>query len=194
MEKRYKGFTLVEVLIVMGILIILMGIGISIGRFAVQRSQDVYHRDSARNLYAALVKYKNIHRQYPRIGTCSNCIEEEFFAYSLGFKGEAEDHILIPYLEDEDRFDGGADATYYYAVDDEDAQVVVVCVSFGGMDDEGERGFYCTGDGLGYLPQDNPIRVGEIDSQQSGDIYAPVVKSLDDSDWQKGNGFASSTL
>ena len=194
MKKRYQAFTLVEILIVMGILIILLGVGISIGRYAIRQSQDVHHRDAARGLYAALVKYKNINRQYPRIGSCSNCIEEEFFAYALGFKGVADDHILKPYLEDESMFDGGSDATYYYGVDDEDAQVVIVCVSFGGIDDENERGFFCTGDGLGYLPPENPIRVGEIESQADGDIYAPIVKGLDDSDWNKDGGFASSTL
>lgn len=193
MPKKYRAFTLVEMLIVMGILVILISIGISIARYATRKSQDVYHRDAAKELYSALLRYRHENGSYPRIGTCGTCIEEEFFAYALGFKGGEEDHVLLPYLEQEGIFDGGGDATYYYGVDDYDAQFVVVCVSFGGIDDENQRGFFCNGDGLGAIPEDNAVRKMEISSQESGDPQAAIVKSLDDSDWRKGGGFAAST-
>lgn len=189
MVRRYKGFTLVEMLIVMGILIILMAIGIFVGRYAIQKSQDVKHKDAARNLYAALVKYKIDNKAYPGIGGCSGCIEREFFSYALGFNGTPDQHVLKDYLEEESGFDGGTDATFYYAVDEYDRQFAIVCVSLGGIDDESERGFFCVGDGIGYLPESGPVNDQDIESQESGDPLATVVKSLDDSDWKNKEGF-----
>jgi prepilin-type N-terminal cleavage/methylation domain-containing protein len=186
MKNRYKGFTLVELLIVMGILMILMGMGILVGRYAIQKSQEIKHKDAARNLYAALVKYKLNNKRYPALG---GLIEEEFFSYAVGFNGTSEQHILAPYLEDEGDFDGGSDATFYYTVDEYDGQFVLVCVSLGGIDDETEKGFFCIGDGLGYLPEDNPINDQDIGSQKSGDPYAITVKGLDNSDWKNKEGF-----
>jgi type II secretory pathway pseudopilin PulG len=190
MKKKYNSFTLVEVLVVMGILIILTSVGIAVGRFATQRSQDITHRDAAKMLYQALVEFKLENGYYPRMGSCSTCFDREMFATALGYKGE--NPILKPYVDEED-FDGGADATFYYGVDEYDSQLCVVCVSFGGIDDEMERGFFCVGDGLGSLPEGNPVLSTEIDSQESGDPEAMVVKSLDDSDWTKDSGFAAST-
>ena len=66
----------------------------------------------------------------------------------------------------------------------------MVCVSLGGIDDETERGFYCTGDGLGLLPEGNPVTDSNIGSQSSGDPLAIVVKSMDNSDWHLSDGFA----
>jgi len=180
-------------LIVMGILILLLAIGIAVGRYAIQRSQNVKHMDAARNLYAALIKYKLDYKAYPSIGgTCSDCIEKEFFAYSTGYNGSPAHFILKPYLESESKFDGGTNATYYYAVDETDQQFVVVCVSLGDVDDEKQRGFYCTGDGIGLLPEGNPITDNEIGSQESGDPLATIVMSLDNSDWIQADGFSLS--
>lgn len=192
MNKRYKAFTLIELIVVMGILIILLSLGIAIGRYAIQESQDTYHKDAVRNLYAALVKYKLDNKEYPELGNCSGCIEEEFFSYALGYNGTSDQHILVPYLEEETKFDGGSDATYYYAVDIYDQQFVIVCVSLGGVDDENQRGFYCTGDGIGILPEDSPILSQDIDSLESGDPSALSVLSLDDSDWRKKDYFTQS--
>lgn len=188
MPKKYKAFTLVEMLIVMGILVILMVIGVTVGRYVIQRAQDTQHRDAARSLYAVLLKYKMENGKFPELGDCPTCIGREMFAYSLGYNGVPQDHILKPYMDEEGGFDGGGDATYYYATDDYDQQFVLVCVSLGGIDDEQERGFFCIGNGIGALPEHNPIPSGEIGSQNSGDPYAIVVKSLDDSDWRPKEG------
>lgn len=180
-------------LIVMGILILLLAIGIAVGRYAVQRSQDVKHMDAAKGLYAALIKYKLDHRSYPTLGgTCSSCIEKEFFAYALGYNGTPNNYILKPYTDEDSQFEGGSDATYYYAVDETDQQFVVVCVSLGDVDDENQRGFYCTGDGIGLLPEGNPITDNDIGSQKSGDPLADIVLSLDNSDWHIKDGFSLS--
>lgn len=187
MRRKYTAFTLVELLIVMGILIILLVIGITIGRYAILRSQDTQHQDSARKLYAMLLEYKQDNGKFPEIGTCSTCIEKEMFAYSLGYNGTEKDHKLKKYIEG--NFDGGANATYYYATDEYDQQFVLVCVSLGGIDDEMERGFFCTGSGIGILPESNPIPRSDIGSQiKDQDPYAIVIKSLDQSDWRPKEG------
>lgn len=174
----------------MGILIILLAIGISVGRYAIQRAQDVKHQDAVRILYTNLVKYKTTNKEYPVLGgTCTGCIEREFFAHALGYNGTPDTHILKDYIAEDGKFDGGGDATYYYSVDEYDKQFVVVCVSLGGVDDENERGYYCTGDGIGMLPEENPITDKEISSQASGDPLAIIIKNMDKSDWHSGVGF-----
>ncbi|MGI6423502.1 MAG: type II secretion system protein [Candidatus Dojkabacteria bacterium] len=183
---RYKGFTLVEVLIVMGILIILIAIGIAVGRFAIQRANRVHHQDAVDQLYTALAKYKLDNKEYPRLGSCSSCIQEQFFAEALGLKGVKD--ILKPYYE-EGVFDGGTDATYYYYVDEINAQFAIVCVSLGGIDDEAGLGFYCTGDGIGSQPPSSPLNDKNIDSESTIDVN--VVRGFDASDWKRDGGFAS---
>jgi len=190
MNRKYKAFTLVEMLIVMGVLIVLISIGVMVGRFAIQKAQDVKHINAAKVLYTALVKYKNINGAYPPLGTCSGCIEREFFAYALGYNGTPDNYILKEYADEGSIFEGGSDATYYYAVDSIDQRFVVVCVSLGGIDDESERGFYCTGDGIGVLPEISPVTDTEIGAQSAGDPLAIIVKSMDNSDWRTKDGFS----
>ena len=191
MRKKYRAFTLVELLIVMGILIILLVVGVIVGRYAILKAQDSNHKDAVRNLYVTLLKYKQDNGKYPEVGTCSGCIEKEMFAYALGYNGVPADHILKPYIEEEGGFDGGSDATYYYLTDEYDQQFVLVCVSLGGIDDESQRGFYCVGSGIGLLPEHNPIPRNDIGAEQSGDPYSIVIKgSMDESDWKlKEGGF-----
>ncbi len=190
MVSKYKSFTLVELLVVMGILIILITIGILVGRYATWQSQDTLHKDAARKLYTILLDYKNDNGSYPEVGSCNGCISGEFFARALGTTGDAAEQVLVPYAEAQGGFDGGMDATFYYGVDSYDQQLVIVCVSLGGIDDETERGFYCVGSGIGELPEALPIPYNDIGSQNSGDPYAVSVKSLDDSDWKpKESGF-----
>ena len=185
---RYKAFTLVEVLIVMGILIILIAIGIAVGRYAIQRADRIQHQDAAEQLFSALVKYKLDNKEYPKIGNCSGCIQEQFFAEALGYEGTRP--ILKEYIE-KGVFDGGTDATYYYFVEPAAAQFVIVCVTFGGIDDEGERGHYCTGDGIGTQPANNPLKKKEVGSVSSGDILdVNIIRGFDASDWYLDQGFA----
>ena len=191
MVRKYKAFTLVELLIVMGILIILLAVGVMIGRYIIQRAQDTHHKDAVRNLYAALLNYKNDNGQFPEV--CNGClIEEEFFAYALGYLGVPAQHILKPYVDSAGGFDGGGNATYYYIVDEYDQQFVVVCVSLGGVDDEGERGYFCEGNGIGMLPEGNPIPHNDIGSRESGDPYWLVIQGAagerGESDWKPKEG------
>ena len=135
MKKTFKAFTLVEMLIVMGIVIILMAVGIVAGRFAINRANDVQHQNAADNLYIAAQAYYADYREYPNITSFANA--------TTGCTGE---DCIAEYL-DEGAFNGGTDATYYYHLGDGGGtnQAVLICVSLGGFDDVNNRGFYCAG-------------------------------------------------
>jgi type II secretory pathway pseudopilin PulG len=183
--KKQKAFTLVEVLIVMGILIILIGAAIMISRSAIRRANKIEHQDAVRNIEAGLIQFKNENKVVPRVGdTCAYCYESEVVAKMLGYSGgngEIEEFL------DESPFQGGSDATYYYATDDI-GQFFVVCVSFGGVDDESELGYYCTGTGIGFIPENQPITKNEIEGD---DMYHRNIMNdlMDDADWERDEGF-----
>ena len=178
--KKIKGFTLIELLIVMGILVILISISISVGRYAIRRSNMIQHMSAAQELERVLVKYKVENKEVPEV------TQEEFFAYSLGYSDSGE-NMLEEFLEEP--FDGGTDATYYYGTD-ELGQFFVVCVSLGGIDDEAGLGYYCTGTGIGFVPEDGdygPITKENIDATDPEDQnQVATVNSMDDSDWEDG--------
>ena len=64
-KKSYDGFTLIEMLIVMGILIILMVVGVTGGRFAINRANDVAHQNAVKQINEALQAYYTDNRSYP---------------------------------------------------------------------------------------------------------------------------------
>lgn len=177
--KKSKAFTLIEVLIVMGILIILIGLAISVGRWAINRSNRVQHMDAARMLERTLLQYKNEKGYVPKCISAESCQPStEFFAFALGYRGD--DAILKEYLE-VTPFDGGTDATYYYVSDDL-GQFFLVCVSLGGVDDEYKGGAYCTGTGIGYIPENNPIPREQLEVEE----VSEYLSFIDDSDWKDG--------
>jgi len=185
--KKTKAFTLVEMLIVMGIIIILITVGITVGRWAIRRSNRIDHMDAARNLEVALLAFKTDNGFVPEILTCGAdnppaCYSDEFFNKAFGESASFDD-ILGEYLE-QTPFDGGTDATYYYTTDTQ-GQFFIVCVSLGGFDDENEWGFYCTGTGIGFLPDGNPITKEEIDPEDINQIGIIQGSSVDDTDWYK---------
>ncbi len=152
----YPAFTLVEMLVVMGILVILMAMGIAAGRFAIQRANRVQHQNAADQIYQGLQSYYADNREFPS--------ESDFggFDTALASGGALETYV------DQGAFDGGSDATFYYAVD-ETGQSVLVCVSHGGHDDENNLGGYCQGNGFSVLPLSGSVKVAN--------------KSLDDSEF-----------
>lgn len=133
MKKRLEAFTLVEMLIVMGILAILMTIGISVGRFAIQRANNIQHQSATDQIAQAMQSYYTDKRRYPN-PTGTDEVGTNF-----------SDGILDKYIDAS--FDGGSAATYYYDVSQTN-QAYLVCVSLGGQDDVDGLGFYCTGDGF----------------------------------------------
>jgi type II secretory pathway pseudopilin PulG len=140
MNKRsYKAFTLIEMLIVMGILIILMAVGVAAGRFAIDRANEISHKNGATQLYQALQAYYTDNLKFPEPG--SN------FKNMLSSGG-----ILLKYL-DMGSFKGGSDATYYYFTNKE-KQSAIVCVTLGGTADSGEKGVVCVGNGFDVIAAD----------------------------------------
>lgn len=143
-QKQYNGFTLVEMLIVMGILVILMTIGVAAGRFALQRANRIQHSNAADQFYQALQSYYTDKREYPDLANPKDLFAED---------------ILGQYI-DTNAWDGGSDASYYYYVDSTN-QYVLICVSYGGFFDQNQQGFYCNGNGFG--DEYSGIQTKEVD-------------------------------
>lgn len=152
-KKKYNAFTLVEMLVVMGILVILMTMGIFAGRFAIQRANKVQHQSAADQIYQGLQSYYADNREYPSTADFGT------FDSALSVDGALNKYI------DSSTFDGGSPATYYYAVDDT-GQSMLVCVSFGGLDDTNELGGYCNGNGFGVIPTGSPVTQKEMESEE----------------------------
>lgn len=154
MSKRYSAFTLVEMLIVMGILIILMAVGITAGRFAINRANDVAHQNAADQIYTALQAYYTDAREFP-------IVTGELVDFGTAI---AEGGLLYDYMS-EGEFTGGTDATFYYYTDTTTQQEVLICVSLGGLDDATDRGYYCTGNAFGSTGVPGGIANKSIDPE-----------------------------
>lgn len=142
MKERYSGFTLIEMLVVMGILVILMTMGIAAGQFAIERANRIQHASAVDQIFQGLQAYYTDNREYPPV------LVFDDFAAALDPAGALGKYI------DQNSFEGGSDASYYYAVNPDTKQTVLVCVSLGGHDDDNEKGAYCNGNGFGELPTD----------------------------------------
>lgn len=185
-RKSYKAFTLIEMLIVMGILVILMVVGIAAGRFATQRAQDIAHQNAAAQIYQALQSYYVDFGKYPGTTESSNLTP-------AGLLGTSTNPGIVGKYMDLGAFDGGNDATFWYFVNTGTHQSVVVCVSLGGYDDVSERGVYCDGNGFG----DEDLDIGstnaatmpkgrlEYDSETSS-YYSAVKGGTNKSNWNGG--------
>jgi type II secretory pathway pseudopilin PulG len=158
MSKRYSAFTLVEMLIVMGILIILMAVGITAGRFAINRANDVAHQNAADQIYTAMQAYYTDHREFPEITNFGTAM--------------AVDGALNPYMGDGE-FTGGTDATFYYWRSTL-GQSILICVSKGGLEDETGRGYYCTGNAFGAASDEaTGITTKDVEANDTGAPKTP---------------------
>ncbi len=164
MQKKYKGFTLVEMLIVMGILVVLMGIGVAVGRFAIQRANRLAHQNAVRQLFEVSQAYYTDNRNYLEL--------EDFdgFGTELVSGGEFSEYI-------DAGFDGGGDATYYYFVS-ADEQSLILCVTLGGPGDEDKLGIHCEGNGYNETSYDGlagSITRSEI--EVTDPVYDTIINS-----------------
>jgi len=166
MAKRLKAFTLVEMLIVMGIIIILMAVGIASGRFAIRRANKIEHQNAAENIYQALQSYYTDHREYPGKATDSTP------AGPLSVSALMADGILGEYVDD---FDGGSEATYSYTVDSS-GQETLVCVTYGGVGDENTIGIYCAGNAINSTIFNSPPTAKDIDYSDVTNYNLAVVQ------------------
>jgi len=153
MNKKYSGFTLVEMLIVMGIIIILTVVGITAGRFAINRANDVAHRNAVDQVYTSLQAYYTDNRRYPAHGDPNMCNSTTCSVKILVGTPQGTEGTLVPYI-DKDSFDGGTTATYFYGVGgDAGDQATLVCVTLRGDAIENtthpDGAVYCAGNGIG---------------------------------------------
>jgi type II secretory pathway pseudopilin PulG len=162
MKKDFKAFTLVEMLIVMGIIIILMAVGIASGRFAIRRANKIEHQNAAEQIYQAMQSYYSDKREYPGKGA----IEPIGDIVSGENLDDLEDSIA-EYIDD---FDGGSEATYAYQVD-ASGQQVIICVTYGGAGDANNLGMYCTGNAIGSTDFDSTPMPSAKDLDYGTDDY-----------------------
>lgn len=139
----YKAFTLIEMLIVMGILVILMVVGVSAGRFAINRSNEIAHKNGATQLYEAALSHFTDEREFP---SDTSTLKEM----------TSEGGVLSKYL-DMGSFKGGSEATYYYFTN-VTRQAALVCVTLGGEDDETKKGITCVGNGFNDMNMPVPVK------------------------------------
>jgi len=147
-RATYKAFTLIEMLIVMGILVILMVVGVAAGRFAIDRANQIAHQNGATQLYQALQSHFTDYGKFPD-GTATLETMTENTAN--------EQNALGKYL-DMGSFKGGSEAEYFYFVN-ATQQAAIVCVTLGGVDDVTEKGISCVGNGFG-LTGTEQVRYG----------------------------------
>ena len=165
--KKYSAFTLIEMLIVMGIIIILMAAGIAGGRFAIQRANQIQKQNAVENLEQALWGYYGDNRIFPDApvgGGGTVPIPQNLINGVTGV-----DDYLIPYM-DAAAFDGGQDGDFWYFVGG-NSQEFVVCASLGGIGDNTEQGIFCSGNGLGSV--DLTDSNGATFESQPSNIYPP---------------------
>jgi len=172
-------------LIVMGILIILMGVGITAGRFAINRANDVAHQNAVDQVFTALQAYYTDNREYPANAQCGNaaCTVEDLIG-TVAAPG-----VLGGYM-DEGSFSGGTEATYYYFVDTDVQQTVLVCVTKGGLDDIKERGIYCNGNAFGVAGFVNGTGTVADKEVATTDTEYAAFDGVTGSDWD-GDGWGA---
>lgn len=161
-KNLYGAFTLVEMLIVMGILIILMAVGITAGRFAINRANNVAHQNAADQIYTSLLAYYTDNRVYPNAPTP--------YTPSTLVGTKTTPGPLWDYM-DQGSFNGGTEATFIYIVGNQD-QSTLVCVSLGGIEDENNGGYYCAGNGF----NDSDFTIG---TGTGGDITKKTITTED---------------
>ncbi|WKZ31297.1 MAG: prepilin-type N-terminal cleavage/methylation domain-containing protein [Candidatus Dojkabacteria bacterium] len=182
MNRKYKGFTLVEMLIVMGILAILMVLGITVGRFAIQRANRIAHQGAVDQIDQAMQAYYTVNRKYPSDTECA----------SMSTLMTDETNCLGSFVEG--GWDGGSEATYYYT-SDSISQSFLVCVSIGGIDDELEEGFYCSGNAWGESDAGaDSVTTKDVGPDDAGAAQVtsfPVSQDWDGSAWGSGASIES---
>jgi type II secretory pathway pseudopilin PulG len=191
MKKKYLAYTLTEILLVMGVIMILGSVAVAGVRYGNQKSREAHYKSNVKLLYSVLVQFKDDYGRYILVtrDNCTGCLSSEVFAAGLGYRGRLSGGGLLPYLPE--RFDGGVEATYFYYVQPEDGQFVVVCTSLRGIEHNRNLNnrYYCEGDGLGILPIDDseydPLPTDNY--IETGTPAAEFIRNrMDRSSWKNG--------
>lgn len=176
---KKKGFTLVEMLIVMAILIILMGIGVFGGRALINRANRISHTNAVQQLNKAALQYYgdkgSVFPSGTTMPTPAQLVE--------GIQSNA---YLSPYLED---FDGGSDATYYYFVS-EDKTKVLFCVTNGGFStSDAVDAVLCEGNAFGEI---GTRRLEKTNTITTDALRSKIINMLDTLPHSNWNGATKS--
>lgn len=101
-----KGFTLVELLVVMAILALLASVGFGQYRTSQQKARDAQRKADLSNIARALEMYYNDNSQYPISTNCDsqetgkmvvnvNCPQETILQWGQGFEAEINNNTIV---------------------------------------------------------------------------------------------------
>lgn len=169
-STKYKAFTLTEMLVVMGILVILIALGVATGRVAMDRSNEIEHKNGATKLYQAAQSYYTDNKMFP---DDTKPIED------MVKTGELKDYL------DMGTFNGGSNASYYYFTNPSQ-QAVLICVTLGGIADEEQKGVLCVGNGFNEpsIEEMGIISQEKLDPKADQVPYDKIIKNFEKrSDW-----------
>jgi len=170
-STKYKAFTLTEMLVVMGILVILIVLGVAVGRVAMDRSNEIEHKNGATKLYQAAQSYYTDNKEFP---------DDETPIEEIIKTGDLKDYL------DMGTFNGGSEASYYYFTN-EAKQAVLICVTLGGRGDENQKGVICVGNGFNEpsIEGVGGLIVNEkLDPKVDLVVYDEIIKNYEKrSDW-----------
>lgn len=179
-NSKYSGFTLVELLIVMAVIIILLAIGLLSGRAAIERANRLRHQNNVAELYKALSAYYVDNNSYPSANDSNTLYAQDELAAPGGaftslFVGT--NAPLNEYLDGE--IDGGGMAARYYYYTGDNNQIVLVCYEAIGKAFAG-----CDGNGLGTLPSGAVINDKQFENSPDT-LELPTTNALV-STWENG--------
>jgi len=152
MKKReYKGFTLVEMVVVMGVLIILMGVGIVGTRAYLDNANATKIRSTVSEIYKASASWKQTHGTYPIPRSTKTRTDSgaQVTALSQLF---TQNTLLKSYFPNGLDL-GSAPYTFMYMTDTS-GNYVLICAALGGnlsstdVTNVLSKGIYCDGDGF----------------------------------------------
>lgn len=169
----YKAFTLIEMLIVMGILVVLIVIGVAAGKYSLDQSNEVGHKNGATQIYQAAQSHYTDYGEFPG---------DEISIQAMVATGGPLDGYL-----NSATFQGGSEATYYYYTNDS-RQAVVICVSLGGRADVNKKGIACVGNGFGDPTMTAPAGMipfakEKLDPVKDKIIYSEILEQDSRIDW-----------
>lgn len=128
-NRKEKGFSLVELLVVMGIMAVLIMIAIAGLGFAMRRSRNTARQSAVSNLDKALAAYYTDHQEYPSAADMEYLVESS----------------LVDYLEGS--WDGGSGGSEYCYKTNADNLTYLVCCSQEALTGNGD--YFCKGPGIG---------------------------------------------
>lgn len=131
-KAHEKGFTLVELLVVMAILAVLIAISVAGLGYAMRRSRNISRQASIENLQIALEAYYSDEQEYPVDTSLTN-----------GVSDLTPGGLLAPYIES--AFDAPPNTEIYYRSND--GQLYTVCVNQE-VRNTTDYSFVCTGSGI----------------------------------------------